>query len=351
MNLEKSLLIELKNERVFLTVDPFGGAIISFRLSGNVINPLSFRFSTDQMPPNNQAGAVYQGHFACIGRWGAPSRGEINAGLPDHGEPANIVWAIDRHTPSDLQMHVNAIKEGLHVSRRMALDADQSVFAVEEVITNTNSLARPFNIVQHPSLAAPFLNEHTSIDCNAAEGFEQAIYASKSNNNVTWPLVKYEQGKSIDLRKPAFPYNAVFSFVVRPKDEYGWITAFSPLHNLLFGYIWKRADYPWIHLWQHFTNETIAYRGIEFGTAGIHKPYGEFIQSTPILFGERTYEYLDAGETKTKTYCSFIHSVTNEFTGVERVYFADDVLCIQAKPGGADINIKLSKRITSGLQG
>ena len=44
------------------------------------------------MPANNKAGAPYQGHFACIGRWGEPSAGEIKAGLPNHGEAANILW-------------------------------------------------------------------------------------------------------------------------------------------------------------------------------------------------------------------------------------------------------------------
>ena len=346
-----STLVKLENHTVSLMVDPFGGAITSFRLNDNVINPLSFSFSKEQMPANNQPGAVYQGHFACIGRWGAPSIGEMKAGLPHHGEPANIGWTIDEQHPAGLRMHVTAAKEGLHVTRKIVLDTFQPVFAVTEEITNTNGLGRPFNIVQHPTLAPPFLDANTSIDCNAAEGLEQAVYSRVGNCNVNWPMVKDMHEQSFDLRRPTVPYNSVFSFVVKEQGEYGWITAYSPAHNLLFGYLWKRADYPWIHLWQHFTNETIAYRGIEFGTAGIHQPFSEFIQSTPTLFGEKTYEYLDAGEAITKTYFSFIHAVAEGFTGVENVYFANDVLCIQARPGGNDINIKLSKTIASGLQG
>ena len=346
-----STLVKLENHTVSLMVDPFGGAITSFRLNDNVINPLSFSFSKEQMPANNQPGAVYQGHFACIGRWGAPSIGEMKAGLPHHGEPANIGWTIDEQDTTSLRMQATATKEGLHVTRKIVLDTYQPVFAVTEEITNTNVLGRPFNIVQHPTLAAPFLNADTSIDCNAAEGLEQAVYSNVENRNINWPIVNDMHGQSFDLRKSAVLHNSVFSFVVKPKDEYGWITAYSPTHNLLFGYLWKRADYTWIHLWQHFTDDQITYRGIEFGTAGIHQPFAEFIHSTPTLFGERTYEYLDAGETVTKTYFSFIHAVEEGFTGVENVFLANDVLYIQARPGGNDININLSKTIANGLQG
>ncbi len=89
MNTSKAAVIQLQNNIASITIDPFGGAITSFCFKEQPVNPLSFAFTHEQMPANIKDGAPYQGHFACIGRWGLPSAGEINAGLPNHGEPAN----------------------------------------------------------------------------------------------------------------------------------------------------------------------------------------------------------------------------------------------------------------------
>src|SRR5687768_16229753 len=80
------------NQSVSITIDLFGGAITDLHLRGYRLNPLAFRFSKEQMPENNRSGAVYQGHFLCLGRWGSPSGGEIKKGMPNHGQFANIMW-------------------------------------------------------------------------------------------------------------------------------------------------------------------------------------------------------------------------------------------------------------------
>src|SRR4030095_467352 len=103
---------------------------------------------------------------------------------------------------------------------------------------------------------------------NASKGFDQASYRSAEVNSFRWPNVKDGNGNRIDLRNPDINYNSVFSFVVDPESETGWLTAYSSEFDLLFGYIWKRSDYPWIHLWQHWKGNQIQYRGLEFGTAG-----------------------------------------------------------------------------------
>jgi hypothetical protein len=41
----------------------------------------------------------------------------------------------------------------------------------------------------------------------------------------------------------------------------------------VFGYCWKRADYPWISLWCCEREGGYLSRGIEFGTTGLHKPF------------------------------------------------------------------------------
>ncbi|MEJ0105573.1 MAG: hypothetical protein WDO19_24765 [Bacteroidota bacterium] len=73
-------------------------------------------------PSNNRAGAPYQGHFLCLGRWGEPSPGEINKGIPDHGEIANIQWQIIKEQRLELMMETSARLEGLHIERQVRME-------------------------------------------------------------------------------------------------------------------------------------------------------------------------------------------------------------------------------------
>ena len=139
MNVKPPSLINLESNNSILTIDPFGGAITVFRLRNIDTNPLSFAFSTAQMPVNNKNGAPFKGHFLCLGRWGEPSAGEISAGLPNHGQFANILWDIeDNNRKNTLRMKAIAPLEGLSVERKIVLDKDSPVFAVKEIIKNIN---------------------------------------------------------------------------------------------------------------------------------------------------------------------------------------------------------------------
>jgi len=338
----------LENNFCSLTVDSFGGAITNFHLkNATEINPLSFAFTKAQMPDNNKNGAPYQGHFLCLGRWGLPSDDEIKAGIPNHGEAANINWNIIQQTTCKLKMQTTAKLEGLYVEREIILDESNPVFSVKEIVQNINPLGRLFNIVQHPTLAEPFLDNQTIIDCNATIGFDQSKYREAEKNSCRFPHVKDDKGNVFNLNNPQQTYNSVFSFIIKEQDNIGWVTAYSAKHNLLFGYIWKREDYPWIHLWQHFENEKIKYRGIEFGTAGIHQPFNTILNTACDLFGEKTFAYIDTGEMISKKYFSFIHTTESYFTGVENIKIENDTIWIEPKNNIDQINFKLSTELFS----
>ena len=336
-----SKIVTLRNANAELATDPFGGAITRFVI-GNNINPLSFSFSPGQMPENNRGGAVYQGHFACIGRWGEPSASEIQEGLPNHGEPANILWQVNEAKEKYLNMEVQAKREGLHVERICRLDEEAAAFLMKEKVTNIQGNNRPFNMVQHPTLAAPFLDEHTNIDCNGAEGFNQADYKNVLENSLFW-----NEGKMTALRRQQMHQDAVFSFIVNKKDRFGWITAWSATYNLLLGYIWKRTDYPWIHHWQNFNHGMIQYRGIEFGTAGIHQPFDEIANTATSLFGEKTFVMLDRDATLQKSYLGFMLPIEN-ITGIRKVIIKSEAIIVYSNED-AMFTIKLSNQLANGL--
>ncbi|WP_143962790.1 aldose epimerase family protein [Litoribacter populi] len=334
--------IVLRNGKSTVTLELNGGAISGFQFLNHKINPLNFRFNPDQMPSNNRGGYPYQGHFLCLGRWGEPSKGEIMAGLPNHGQVANIKW--DKGEQDNLTSLMSAVAplEGLRVERKVSLDPTEAVFGVAETITNINPLGRASAIVQHPTLTFPFLDEGTQVNCSAKVGFQQSFDGAIDNTPINWPLGKLENGNEFSLECPKAVENAVYSFICSKEDNLGWITAYSPTHQLLLGYMWKREDYPWIHLWQHFEEGIIKYRGIEFGTAGVHKPFGDFIHSHPVLFGEKTFDYLDAGACIHKKYVSFQMNLDRTFEGVEDVSFVDGIIQIKEKRANQILELKTS---------
>lgn len=342
-------IIKLKNDVASINIDLNGGAIVSFIVQGCVINPLSFIFPKHQMPENNRPGANYQGHFACVGRWGAPSPGEMEAGLPHHGEPANMVWTLVHEQLAKVELQVTGVKEGLKVEKEIVMDDIQPIYYVEETVANINPLSRLYNIVQHPTLAAPFLDEHTLIDCNAAQGFDQANYKNIAAHIIHWPEAGDQKGQVINLRKATCSYNAVYSFIVQPGATHGWITAYSPTHRLLLGYVWNRNDYPWIHLWRHYSEGKIQYLGTEFGTAGIHQPFEEILATAVNLFGEPTMKFIDGGQSISRRFLSFTYVTPVGYSGVENIYIEEDNLYICGKTVGTDFTFKLAQPLCDDL--
>jgi hypothetical protein len=323
---------KIMNKKAALSVDLYGGAIVDFRLHSQRVNPLSFKFSREQMPQNNKNGAPYQGHFVCLGRWGEPSQGEIKAGVPNHGHLANIFWEA-QHVDGYRTMRMRATSpiEGLRVHRTIEMDAEHPVVAVEEVITNVQPLGRLFNIVQHPTLAHPFLDDTMIIDCNAAIGFNQAYSTMPLQYISEWPFGCHPAFPPIDLRLSVRGHDCLHSFIVDKCSPLGWITAYSPTNKTVLGYIWKRSDYPWIHLWQDWDEEGIRYRALEFGTAGYHKPFNEIMRRPLQLFGVNTCAYIDAGEIVTRRFISFVIEVNEDLMGVESVGFERGVIKITGR--------------------
>jgi hypothetical protein len=335
-----SNMISIGNETASLSVDLYGGSITNFSLRDGGINPLTFKYKPADMPEHNRSGASYRGHFICLGRWGAPTSGEINAGIPDHGQAANMIWEHTTSIQKLLKMQVLTPLEGLHIKRVIEMDDVSPVFKVGEYITNVNPLSRLYNVVQHPTLAKPFLTNNTIVNCNADRGFNYRLSTKPLQHAAKWPYGIMEDGGKMNISRADKAYSSVFSYTVEKDAQYGWITAYSPEFNLLLGYLWRRETYPWLSLWQDFDGPDIRYRGLEFGTTGMHKPYKQIIdEGNHEVFGERSYLMIDAGEMQQKNYLGFMTGTPDNFTEVSDVNLANGQISIK-EPGGRQFDIK-----------
>lgn len=321
----------LKGDRSRVTVATAGGALVSFRLTETGLNPLNWEVPEDFEKRPTQAGSP-RGHFLCLDRWGAPSQAESKNGMPFHGEAPYATWQISQPPQAanglvTAQMSCQLPLAGLRVERDLQLDSTSAVLQVTERVTNTAQLGRVYNLVQHPTIAPPFLDAETLIDTNAREGLVQDTPPPASRRLApVWPRVTL-RGQERDLRRletgdEADPVSDVTSFVFRDHDPLGWVTASNPRHRLLIGYLWRTAEYPWLNIWRYRQEERRLARGLEFGTTGYHQPFPVLVK-TGRLLDRATYEFLDAGETAARSYLCFVCELPADFAGVAAVELRD----------------------------
>jgi hypothetical protein len=67
-----------------------------------------------------------------------------------------------------------------------------------------------------------------------------------------WPHAPCRNGGSADLRlyTRATASSAYTAHLMDPARELAHFVAFSPEARLAFGYVWRRADFPWLGIWE-----------------------------------------------------------------------------------------------------
>ncbi|MBC7889699.1 MAG: hypothetical protein H7Z13_17625 [Ferruginibacter sp.] len=335
----------LKNDNASFGIDLLGGAFTDFKLTDSKINPFTWAVNQEEMPENNRQGAAFKGHFLCLGRWGAPTDGEIKAGVPHNGQSGNNCWQLDKQmNQQQLVMRSNAPLDGISVQRTVVVDKQSPVVKVTERVQATTTIARLFNMVQHATIGPPFLDTATIIDCNAGKGFLQSLsYPDPYRYEFRWPNALADSaGSSFNLRSSATPFSYVSTHIFN--DSIGWITATNATEKLMLGYIWKTSEYPWVNVWQQWRDDRLWAKGLEFGTTGIGKSYRELLAVDTRFHGTASYQMLDAGETFEKSFCCFLLSIPTGFKGVKSVKIFNGNIVVAET--GTDNNIMIPTTLT-----
>ncbi len=339
--LEGRRQVVLEGKTALVSVDMAGGSIVDFHFLDQMLNPLTWNF-----PEKGDTKPRTIGHFLCFDRWGQPSDQELKNGMPFHGEATAVNW--DMISPparkgSVISADMRCVLPigGMELRRTIELSDNSSVLRVRESVTNLNKLGRVYNIVQHPSIGPGFLDETVLVDTNAGKGFKQGgAMPDPEEPVIYWPLVVH-QGALRDLRTLTNNHDpAVTSFIFADSLEFGWVTAVNPGKGLLIGYLWKLAEYPWLNIWRNVQNGKPAARGLEFGTTGLHQPFPT-LTAKKTIFGRPLFEYLDAGQTVTKSYVAFLAKTPAGFTGVRDVRLrGEDIVITPAGTNTREIVVR-----------
>ncbi|HLT72058.1 MAG TPA: hypothetical protein VKZ75_05375 [Cyclobacteriaceae bacterium] len=321
--------VKLENDRVQLMVNLCGGSYFDFHFKDAPLNPINF-YPGDPDQPNAM------GHILCFDRWGPPTDAEKSNGIPHHGEANSQVWSIVadpqiKDDSTECSMKCSLPLGGLELTRTIRLSADEPVYFVTEKIRSLNKYGRMFNIVQHVTIAPPFLDGSTLIDNNAERGFEGKENGSLNQEEpvLRWPGALHN-GETVSLRQFKNQWPRISSFVFDQKDEYGWVTACNPKQRLMLGYVWKTRDYPWINFWRSMEDGIPLALGMEFGTTGLHEPFPVVARKGKI-FDRNIYAFIDADEIITKSFGSFLARIPEDYNGVDRIEVRNDTMLVREK--------------------
>lgn len=322
----------IEDGRLRVTLSVEGGHIAEILDKATGVNPLwsppwpSIEPSTYSRAKHPEYGdnsesqllAGILGHNLCIDIFGPPSDEEFAAGVTVHGEgsllPYSITAAANRMTA---RVHLPVAM--LDFERELEL-VPGGVLRIRETVKNRTGIDRPIAWQQHVTLGPPFIeNGVTQLHIPATRScvYPHDLGPDQRYRPMTefdWPHAPNRDGSTTDLRTfPSYERSAgVTAHLVDEDRDNAFFIAWHPATRLAFGYAWKRADFPWISLWEEnrsrtmppWNGQTIT-RGVEFGASPWAERRRDMI-GRGSLFNTPTYRWLPARATATVEYTAFV---------------------------------------------
>jgi hypothetical protein len=327
-------VVRIENDELMVTVTVEGGHIAEIIEKTSGMNPLwtppwpsmePSAWSAEQHPEygndsESKLLAGILGHNLCLDIFGPPSAAEHAAGLTVHGESSVVPYRIEA---SATRMIARAHLPLAQLDFEREIELAGSEVKIRETVTNLTAMDRPLAWTQHVTMGPPFLEAGvTKLDMNAPAsmvfpGDFGAAQPYKPGARFDWPFAPNKDRSLTDLRiQPAAERSAgVTCHVVEQGSEYGSFEAIHPPTGVRFGYSWKRADFPWISLWEENRsrmfppwNGQAVTRGVEFGVSPFAEGRRAMVERGSLL-GVPTHRWLGARESATVHYTAFARIV------------------------------------------
>jgi len=339
----------LRNDKIELTLLPLGATLANLTLLDDIekLSPFWNADRAQKLPaPARPSGAL--GHFLCLDGFGAPSDEEKSAGWPFHGEASKQQFEVIQDpakngaptlkTTLKLTARLPLAQEA--VTRTVTLLDGESVVYVNTEVESLLAIDRPISWAEHATVGPPFLLPgQTIIDISATNCRVRAQKAGSTgklayDKDFVWPLAPLTKGGTVDLT--AVPANEatqeLASCQIDPARTNGYITALRPDKHLIFGYVFRRAEYPWVMSWMNYTGNMRAARGFEFSTQPFDVSHRDTVDAHQ-MFGTPTYKWLPAKGKLRSSFLFFYARTPDGFSNVADVKLEDGRLQIQDRSG------------------
>jgi hypothetical protein len=310
----------IENELIRLTVLREGGHIAEIFHKPTGVNPLwtppwdSIEPSLYDAARNPEYGtgaearllAGLMGHNLCLDLFGGPSPEEEAAGMTVHGEASVAPFEFEIE---DGVLRMGTCLPGAELRFERTIELRGGGVRIRETVDNLSICDRPAAWTQHVTLGPPFVEPGvTRFEAPATRSkvfespFGSADYL-KPGAEFDWPHAPRPDGGSADLRllPKAAASGAFTTHLMDPSKDDAYFIAFHPGLKLALGYMWKRADFPWLGIWEEnhsrtappWNGKTLT-RGMEFGASPIPESRRAMIDRHS-LFGVPTYRWFPAG--------------------------------------------------------
>jgi hypothetical protein len=301
--------------------------------------------------PPNEAGVF--GHFLCLDGFGAPSQEESNAGYTFHGEASSRHFEIIQSTKvgpiASLMMAAQLPLAQEFVMRTIRMIDGETVAYVDTEIDSLLAIDRPISWAEHATIGPPFLEpgkvlvDMPATRCRVRAEKEGPVPGRlEPLKDFTWPMAPLRAGGSVNLLPvPAEAAYDLASCQIDPTRDLGYVTAFRQDKRLLFGYVFRRRDYPWLMSWMNYSGDAKAARGIEFATQPFDISHRESVDAHE-MFGTPTYRWLPAKSKIRTRFLLFYTKVPDDFAAVADVVLENGQLRVNNKAGQ---NIVLNARL------
>jgi hypothetical protein len=307
----------IENDQIRVTVLREGGHIAGILHKASGVNPLwtppwpsiePSGFPTAGAAVDARLLAGIMGHNVCLDIFGGPSGEEAAAGLGVHGEGPVVPYGIET-AGSRLAMKATLPLAQTLFERTIELRG--STLEIRESLTSLAAFDRPIGWTQHVTLGPPFLERGVTefqLSATRAKTFETAFGA----DDYLQPNMEFVPAAHVFTN--AAKSSAFTTHLMDPSSEQAYFTARHPGLGLEFGYRWRRADFPWLGIWEEnhsrpappWNGETLA-RGMEFGVSPFPETRRQMVDRGT-LFGVPTYRWLPAGGRLEAQYSAFVRA-------------------------------------------
>jgi hypothetical protein len=312
----------IENEMLRVTVLHEGGHIAEILDKQTGINPLwtppwpSIEPSTYDPQRHPEYGADAEskllsgimGHNLCLDIFGGPSPEEAAAGLTVHGEAPVAAYEISAGV-LELTQRARFPQSQLRFKRQIRLRAASAVVEITETLENECATDRPIAWTEHVTLGPPFLEKGVTqfrASATRSKVFESDFGSDsylQAGAEFDWPMApRAGSGGVADLRvfTDAAASGGFTAHLMDPHRDSAYFVAWSPASGVAFGYVWRRADFPWMGVWEENHSRTgppwngrTLTRGMEFGLSPMAETRREMI-ARGSLFGVPAFRWIPA---------------------------------------------------------
>ncbi len=325
----------LENDSLQVTVLLEGGHLAELRHKASAINPLwtppwpsiePSVFHPERDKPafgdhsESKILAGIMGHNLCLDIFGGPSGEEAAAGLNVHGEASMVAYNI--HIENEvLVARARLPLAEIDLDRRIRLHGPVAV--IEERVRSLCAFDRPIAWTQHVTLGPPFLEKgKTQFRTPATRSrvyetdFAGEFGLMRPGSDFDWPHAPLKRGGTTDLRAmPDADRSGGFTtHLMDTGRSQAYFLAWTPAHEVLAGYAWRREDFPWLGIWEEnysrpgppWNGATLT-RGLEFGVSPMPETRRQMVDRGT-LFGVPAFRWLAAKSEIHVCYCAFVLS-------------------------------------------